>query len=173
MEILQTSCGGQIVVPSKTALHLRAHPEVEGLLGEVCERLALPKDSSFLRCEVETGRIVGLAGCVEARPVKVDEPATFAKRIEHSGPSRVVVARGVETSKVSLLAFPSREDVRTYVLITAWVGSLAPKEPWDPNIASELERRESLEFWCTHALVYDQSVMGEPFTSSWSEWLPV
>jgi len=171
MKILKTSCGGQIIVPPKTALHLRAHPEVERLLGEVCERLTLPSDSSFLRCEVEMGRIVGFAGCVETPPVKVDEPATFARRIERSGPSRVVMMQREETTKISLLAFPSREDARTYVLITAWVGSLAPKEPWDPNISSEIERRESLAFWLSHALVYDPSVMGESFTSSWSEWL--
>jgi hypothetical protein len=172
MKMLKTSCGGKIIVPPKTILHLRAHPEVERILNKVCERLVLPTDSSFLRCEVEMGHIVGLAGCVETPAIRVDEPATFAWRLERKGPSRVVVARGVETSMVSLLAFPNRDDVHTYVLITAWVGSLAPKEPWDTNITTELEQRDSLEFWCRHALVYDPSVMSsEPFTSSWGEWI--
>ncbi|MBI4088893.1 hypothetical protein HY415_02250 [Candidatus Kaiserbacteria bacterium] len=78
---------------------------------------------------------------------------------------------GEETTKVAILASPSRQEAGTYVLVTAWVGTLARKEPWDPMIRSQEEYQECLRFWCSNALVWDPAVMSEPFESSWDEVL--
>jgi len=82
-----------------------------------------------------------------------------------------VGVRGPETSKVSVIGFPARGEEGVYILITAWVGGLAKREPWDKNIRTEAERQECLAFWCKEALVYDEEVMGSPFTSSWEDVL--
>ncbi|RLG28193.1 hypothetical protein DRO03_10405 [Methanosarcinales archaeon] len=167
----KTACGGTIVVPRKAQEHLRAHPEVQKILAEAVGKVSLPRNGEFLAVEVEMGRVVGLSGCVKAPRVEIDDLAFFAQRIERKTPSRVVVSEGEPTTKVVVLAFASREDKRTYILVTSWVGSLAPKEPWDRNIRNNEEFRESLDFWSSHALVHDPAVMGEVFENSWGEIL--
>ena len=163
----RTACGGTIIVPPRAEEHLRAHPEVGVLLAEVIGRVTLPCDGQFLALAVEMGRVIGRSGCVKAPRVGINDSEKFAQRVGRDKPSRVVIGvEGPEVTTVVILAFASKE-ARTYVLVTAFVGGLAPKEPWDRNLGSELERQESLEFWSTHALVYDASVMGDPFESSW------
>ncbi len=167
-----TACGGAIVVPRKAEEHLRAHPEVREILAEAIGKVSLPRDGGFLAIEVEMGRVVGLSGCMEALRIKVDDQAYFAQRIGRDKPTRVLPgARGVETTKVVVLAFPARGEAGTYVLVSSWVGTLAPKEPWDANIRSQEEFQESLDFWCSHALVHDSEVMGPVFESTWEEIL--
>lgn len=168
---LKTMCGGTIIVPPKTQDHLRAHPEVACLLPEAIGRIALPLDGSFLAVEVEMNRVVGRSGCIQKPPVGLNDRTLFAQRIGRERPSRVILEQGPETTKVVVLAFASREDTRTYVLVTSFVGQLAPKEPWDRNIRSEKERQESLDFWCSHALTHDPEVMGPVFESTWAEVL--
>lgn len=169
MKAYKTACGGMIVVPPKAEDHLRAHPEVLALLPEAIGRVELPKDGSFLATEVEMERVVGRSGCVPMdASCGLDGLASFAFRVGREKPSRVVMhLEGDTTTKVVVLAFASKESTRTYVLVTSFVGELAPKEPWDRNIRSQEERQESLDFWCSNALTWDSSVMGEPFASTW------
>ena len=162
----RTKCGGRLVLPPKTQEHLAAHPEVGGLLEEVAGLLELPRDGNFLAREVDLGRVVGRSGCVPADPVGVDGQATFALRVGRRKASRVVVGVGPEVRTVVVLAFAGREPA-TYVIVTAYVGVLAPKEPWDA--APGPEREQSLAFWGANALIHDPVVMSEPFESSWQE----
>jgi hypothetical protein len=168
----RAACGGRIIVPRKTADHLRAHPEVVEHLGDAIARVQLPDGGAFLRVAVEMGRLVGPSGLVETAPIAVNELALFAHRIGRDFASRVVVGeQGPEVSTIAVLAFADKADFSTYVLITAFVGDLAPREPWDPNFESETERTEALEFWSSHALVWDSDVMSAPFESTWAEIL--
>jgi len=172
MKKYKTRCGGTIVVSHKTEEHLRAHPEVQEILAETIGKVSLPKSGEFLATEVEMSRTVGLSGCVEAPRIEVGDKAYFAQRIGRNKPTRVLPgARGAETTKVVVLAFPAQEETSTYVLVTSWIGTLASKEPWDANIRSQEERQESLDFWCSHALIHDPEVMGTVFESSWEEIL--
>ena len=171
MRNFQTTCGGTIVVPRKAEDHLRAHPEVDLLLPEAIARVRLPRDGAFLSAEVEMGRIVGRSGCVSTPPISPSDRTLFAQRIGRDKPSRVIVGEGEKTTKVVVLAFASREEAGTYVLVTSWVGSLASKEPWDPNIRGDAEYQECLHFWCSNALVWDPAVMSEPFEGTWEEIL--
>lgn len=167
MSEYQTACGGRIFVPFKTKEHLRAHPEVQEILAEAIGKVSLPQNGEFLATEVEMGRVVGLSGCVETPRIRTGDQAFFAQRIGRDKPSRVVVGEGEETTKVVLLAFVAQEEQGKYILVSSWLGSLAPKEPWDPNITSQKEFQKSLDFWSSHALVYDSEVMGEVFESTW------
>lgn len=163
-----TRCGGILLVPARTREHLEAHPEVGGFLEEVASLLELPRDGSFLAAEIDLGRIIGRSGAVEAEEVGLDEPATFALRVGRRKPSRVAVgAVGPEVSTFVVLAFASKEEVGTYVLITSYAGTLAPKEPWDA--VPGREREESLTFWGRTALVWDPATCGAPFVSTWRQ----
>ena len=172
MREFKTACGGAVVVPPKTEDHLRAHPEVLAFLAEAIGRVDLPRNGEFLATEVAMGRVVGRSGCVPMWHIGPNDRATFALRVGREKPSRVMVgAEGPETTKVVVLAFAAKEAAGTYVLVTAFVGELAPKEPWDRNIRTEAEAKESLDFWVSHALVYDSSVMGDVFESTWNRVL--
>jgi len=172
MKVFKTACGGTIVVPAKAEDHLRAHPEVQALLQAAVSRVSLPQGGEFLAVGVEIGRVVGRSGCVATPRIRLDGPASFALRAGREKPSRVVLGvEGPETTKVAVLAFASRDAAGTYVLVTAFVGELAPKEPWDHSIQSQAEAQESQDFWCAHELVYDPAVMAEVFTSTWREVL--
>lgn len=46
-----------------------------------------------------------------------------------------------------------------YTLITAFVGRGSTREPWDKGIRSDEERRECVEFWSTHALLYNPDLI--------------
>ena len=59
----------------------------------------------------------------------------------------------------------------TFELATAFIGKLAPLEPWDPRLASQAEFERALAFWSRSALVHDPQIMEPVFTSSWSEIL--
>ena len=85
--------------------------------------------------------------------------------------TRVVPNAGsVGTDLVSILANPVEKD--SYELVTAWFGAMAPKEPWDPDLADDPSAyEESINFWSSYALVYNQELMEEPFRSSWNEIL--
>ena len=171
MRKFKTACGGTIVVPRKVEDHLVAHPEVRDILPEAIGRVVLPSGGAFLSAEVEMGSVVGRSGCVQTSPISPSERSLFAQRVGRERPSRVMVGEGEETTKVVVLAFASRGEAGVYVLVTSWVGSLARKEPWDPTIRSQAEHQESLDFWCSHALVWDPAVMSAPFESSWQEVL--
>jgi hypothetical protein len=168
----KAACGGTIVVPPKVEQHLWAHPEVRDLLPLAIGRMKLPLDGSFISTEVEMGHVVGRSGCVATPPIGLDDQRFFALRVGREKPSRVILdVEGPETTKVVVMAFPSRESRGVYILVTSFVGQLAPKEPWDKNIRSQSELQESLDFWCSHALIYDPEISGPVFESTWRQVL--
>jgi len=73
----RTACGGVIVLPPKTKEHLAAHPEVVGLLDEVCSLVHLPGNGEFLAAEIDLGRIIGRSGFTPAAHIGDSERATF------------------------------------------------------------------------------------------------
>lgn len=166
-DFYRTKCGGRLMLTAKAKEHLVAHPEVGDLLDEVAGLVELPRDGSFLVRAVDLGRLVGRSGCIPADRVGAEGKAKFALRVGRRKPSRVVIgALGPEVNTVVVLAFAGREP-GTYALITAYVGALAPKEPWDATPG--IEREQALEFWGKNALVYDPEVMGEQFESTWQD----
>jgi hypothetical protein len=165
-----TACGGTIAIPAKAQAHLLAHPDVSAHLGAAIAKIRLPV-SDFLRAEVDMGRIIGPNGRISTPVISLDDPALFALRLGRDKPSRVAPldTTGPNTTYLSVLAFPSRSSHRQYVCATAWIGRLAEKEPWDPQIRSESERIACLAFWSSHALIYDSTVMSPPFSSTWRQ----
>ena len=165
----QATRGGSIIVPPKAQEHLRAHPEVGGVLAEAIGHITLPLNGEFLAVAVEMGRVVGGRHGVSTALILPGASATFALRMGREKPSRVIVGvEGPESTTVVVLAFASKKKDE-YVLKTSFIGELAPKEPWDRSLRpGSKESQESLDFWCCHALVYDPAVMKPAFESSWS-----
>ncbi len=165
-----TLCGGTIVITETVIEHLSAHPDVTMFLDEAIKRVSLPTDGSILSVKVEMGRIVGRSGCAPTISITPNDSALFALRLARRKASRVVLDRfGPEVSYIAVIAGPT-ENPKEYKLYTAFIGEPAPKEPWDPTL-TDVERPESIQFWSTHALIYDETVMDEPFQSSWNDIL--
>lgn len=163
----QTKDGGKIVLNAGTKEHLAAHPEAALYLQEAFVLVELPQDGSELSLNVDLNRPLGKAGCLVVPEVGLDDVAQFAFRKARRGASRIVIPEGElpTVSTMAIKAVPTK-DPKIYRLITAYVGGLAPREPWD---ASSEQLEESIQFWSRHALVYTPAVMSEPFSSTWRE----
>ena len=168
----KTACDRTIVITSKALNHLQAHPDVIKILPEALGKAILPY-GNFVEVEIDLGRVIGLQTRVKTIPCDIKTPIHFAVRKGRDKPSRVAPPGSVAppATSVVVIAKASRDDPGTYHLVTAWIGTLARKEPWDPMIRSEADHQECLDFWCANALIHDPEVMGEIFTSTWEEVL--
>ena len=167
----KTGCGGSIILTEGVREHLKAHPGIIDLIPEIASRVTLPTDSSRLARQVSLGRVVGQSSLINTKKIGLSEAAWFAVRKNRMKASRVVPDAGpADTDLVSIVANPVEKD--SYELVTAWFGAMAPKEPWDPDLADDPSAYdESINFWCRHALVHDLAVMDEPFESMWGKIL--
>jgi len=149
--------GTTVVVPATTEEHLRAHADVNEVLGEALALLDL--NSGFTIAEVDLGRQVGYSGAVKTARVKENEETTWAKRVGRDIYSRVVKATPIKASTVVLIV-AKNDDV--YNLVTAYIGELSPREPTDKfferGSANVELLRESVEHWRSYALVEDAEV---------------
>lgn len=164
MKTIQTACGRQITLTEQTIGHLQAHPEASALLEEAIAKITLP-DGTFLLTTVDFGRSIGKNACVE-----VNDTVTFAIRKGRDVPTHVVL--GIEKPETSLFTVIAYQDETTkqWVLITGFTGPSAPREPHDRYFDDKLdsdEYKNALNFWTTHALVWEADVMGEAYESSW------
>ena len=168
-QALKTACGGTIFVSKKVRGHLNAHQGIIDILPEVVKKIVLPSDTERLQLQVDLGRTVGKSSLLETPQTTATTPFWFAKRQGRLGPSRVIPDIGpAETSVISIIANAITSD--RYELVSAWYGGMAPKEPWDPDHADDpTAYEESINFWCSHALVHDPEVMDEPFESTWED----
>lgn len=173
LEKHRTACGRFLNIGPRAQMHLAAHPDVLAHLPEAISKTHLPTDGLMLEREVPMGRVIGRGGLVKTPPIGMDSEALFALRHNRKFPSRIAPlgAVGAESSTVVLIAKPSASVLGEYELITAWIGVLARKEPWDPSISLREEFDECLRFWSTSALVFDDATMTSPIVSSWAEVL--
>ena len=165
----KTGCGGSIYLTEGVREHLKAHPGILALIPEIVSRVTLPTDGSRLASQTSLGRVVGQSSLIGTEKIGLSETAWFAIRKNRMKASRVVPdASPVDTDMVSIVANPVEKN--SYELVTAWYGEFAPKESWDPDLADDLRAyEESINFWCSHALVHDSEVMDEPFETTWDE----
>lgn len=96
-----------------------------------------------------------LVGPLVGRNPVPEHLALYVKRGERAYHSRCVVLPPSKTRKVSVIVGPHEDE--TTVLFTAFGGPPTPKEPEDPAIQSDEERRASRAFWAEHALAYEPS----------------
>ena len=167
--LFKTKCGGSIHLTDSVKEHLEAHPGILGLIPVIASRVILPIDGRRLTCQISLERVVGQSSLIDTQKIGLSETAWFAIRKNRMKASRVVPdAAQVDTEIVSIVANPVEKN--TYELVTAWFGSFAPKEPWDPDLADNPSAyEESINFWCSHALVHDPELMEQHFKSTWED----
>ena len=104
---------------------------------------------------IDLGRTIGKCTCV---PTSDKDTIYMAKRINRIGETPMVLDREpIDCS--SIVVILEKEDDK-YVVLTTFIGSLSPMEPWDPKLNGDEEKiKEAIEFWKTHALIYESSVV--------------
>ena len=146
---------GEVVVDRHRS-HL--HAGVEQLLPEALARIDA-RGRQFLVEEVVFDHFVGETVCV---PTTDADKIVWAKRPNRFGHSRFVKNRQPDPcNAVTIILKQDDQEDGLYVLITAFVGSAAPPEPWDRNATAE-----SGPFWTSHALVWggDPTLPGTEIT---------
>ena len=112
---------------------------------------------SFDNITVTFEQKVGNCVLVEANEEK---DVLYAKRVGRDIYSRFIKNRApCETNKCTFFLKKSNERDFEYYLVTMFCGMPTYKEPQDKNISSLPELKESLKFWSTHALIYDESII--------------
>lgn len=137
--ILGRLASGQVVFDRPNS-HM--HKSVRALLPEIFKNIYTMEP--FMVYEYVFDRVIGLNHCVETGAV---DEIIFALRSGRRGPTRFVKKRKPEPTNKAVVILKQVED--GYILITAFVGPRAEREPWEAD-ATEKERT----FWRTHALIY-------------------
>lgn len=124
-----------------------------------------------MEVEVEMGKDVEFLSRVAISPITPTEQVMFANRIGRRGPSHAV-NHSTPTEQASIVTvILKRINPKHFHLITAWIGTLAKKEPWDLSITTTEDRKVSLEYWRKNALNHDPTVMEPIYQSTWKEEL--
>ena len=142
------------VVIDRDDSHVQSHKDVLGVLPEALAKISA-RGRNFIVEEVVFDRIVGKTICVPTGP---GDEIVFAQRPNRFGLTRFVKNREAMDTKSVTIILKKAEDNK-YILITAFIGPLAPAEPWDTRNFKrsgnfKKAQKESLEFWNTHALVW-------------------
>jgi len=133
------------------------HQDAMSILPEALQKISA-KGRNFIIEEVKFDRIVGESICVATRP---GDQIVYARRPKRWGLTRFVRNRKPEQSSSVVVIIKKAEEGNFYILITAFVGSIAEPEPWDRNATPT-----SRDFWNTHALVwgYEEVISGTETT---------
>ena len=77
-----------------------------------------------------------------------------------NGPTPMVKGRTPElSSSLTVIIRKEKSMENHYTLISCYAGESAPREPWDKSIRTLEERKMCIEYWSTHALIYNSNVI--------------
>lgn len=133
--------------------HNDVHPVDESLLREALLKISPSED--FIKEAIPFERVIGKTTCVS-----VDETDTIvmAYRKGRLGPTPMVLNRKPSDCS-TLVVILKKMGNSDYILRTTFIGGLSEREPWDPSIADSEEQQRAEDFWSTHALIYDESII--------------
>ena len=143
-----------LVVYDGTEIGGHVHADVNPQ--DLCDAIAKINLNGFARETVELDHVVGVDHLVETKPYDV---TYMYRRGNRAGESRMVLTREPEyTHKITVImcvcrAEAGEEWADKAVVITAFAGALAEKEPWDSSLKTSEEKAKAKAFWATHALV--------------------
>ncbi len=142
--ILGRLASGEFVVDVKDS-HVATHSSVLPCLAEALSMMSSDSREVVI-AELDMGRVVGEN--IRVATTSADE-IVYAQRPNRRGLTRFVKNRKPEPcSRVVVLV--KRTTGGAYVLLTAFIGTRCPAEPWDRNAD-----KTSATFWNENALIWD------------------
>ncbi len=115
------------------------------------------KDVVDMKC------VIGKCNCV---PITKSDEVVYVIRKGRKGPTPMVKKRKpIDSSCITLVLKKVEDD--NYILLSSYIGGDSAPEPWDSNFYDQftwkkkpnidkLAYKKSIEFWNTHALIYDK-----------------
>lgn len=147
------------LVGSHASTHFDDDPLLIDLVREALGEASLQNDGFVF--EKDFGRIVGETDLVET-PSEKD--IIYAKRKNRDEYTRFTLGGSPKkTAYIAVILKPVSDDKA--ILISAWIGRLAPPFPGDKN-----ETHESREFWASHALVWGKQAVDEKTINTNCPW---
>ena len=162
--------GKEVFVTAETKKHLSAHPDVLEFLEEAIAKVRITDDIVFFKEAISLGREISISSLINTKLILPDEETDFAMRIEREYPVRISLNAEGSACDLVTLKIKFDEKSKKYFLITAYIGPNTPSNPYYTDRTSD-EYKKSLEFWCSHALAYDPTIMKKPFRASWNSIL--
>ena len=152
-----TKDGAEVYDRSDSHLHNEGGMTTDILAGALS--VIDTEGESFLKKKVDFDRPIGKTNCVEINPT---DEIVMVYRKGRSGQTPMVKNRETNPCNSVMVVLKkdrSTQDKTAYELVTSYIGVDSPREPWDPGLSTEEERRTSEEYWRTHALVYDDNLI--------------
>lgn len=153
----------KIIISNKTKIHMKIHKD--DFLINWCELIEKCNDNNVFNnlnkdFEIKTIEFDEDIGYSSLVTVTEDDDIVYAKRKGRSTYTKFVRNKKKELVKsVVFILKRRRRNKDQYYLITMFPGVGNYKEPEDINIKNERELKDSLEFWCNHALVFDEEII--------------
>lgn len=133
----------------------------EEVLVKALSSLHLSK--SFHKEVVDMKHTIGKCNCLA---INSNDEIVYVVRKGRKGPTPMVKGRKpIDSSCITLVLKRIEDD--NYILLSSYIGSDSAPEPWDSNFydqftwekkadIDEAAYAKSIEFWNTHALIYDK-----------------
>lgn len=113
--------------------------------------------SKFKVKEIHFSNPIGCTTCV---PITSEDEIVMVYRKGREGKTPMVKQREPLPCNILTVIIRKENDrINHYTLMTCFVGGGSKREPWDKAIRTEEERKESEEFWASHALLYNPELI--------------
>src|SRR5262249_55553032 len=129
------------------------HLEVLDVIAEALRQIDETLLPPFSRQAVDMGRIIGTQKCLKTSPTDEGD-IVWARRVGRDTYSRFIRNRSAAPTRLVSITLARPGDV--WLIYTAYLGTPAPKEPTDPRMVED-DLEESLAFWKTHALLFEEA----------------
>lgn len=136
---------GELVIDRKDS-HVATHPTALPIVAEALSQISSEKRENAVE-EIDLGRVIGEN--IRVSTTDADR-VVYAQRTGREGLTRFIKDRAPEPCE-SMVIVLRRATNGAYVLITAFIGTKCPAEPWDRWAIPE-----SVPFWNTHALIWGE-----------------
>ena len=152
MKFLGTTANGvEIFDRDDSHLHFEGGLNLE-LLQEAIKKIEFK--GNFGMFVVKFEHPVGYTTCV---PVSREDNVVMVYRIGRFGQTPMVKGRNPEICNNITIIITKDKESDCCILVTAYIGSGNPPEPWDKHLYGAKKKAQSEKFWSTHALIYDEA----------------
>ena len=111
----------------------------------------------FKKKEIHFPNTIGLSHCVETTS---NDEVIMVYRKNRQGQTPMVINRKPEPSNtLTVIILKDTKHENRYILVSCFVGGGSMREPWDKGIMTDEERKQSEEFWSSHALLYNPTLI--------------
>lgn len=150
---------GKEVYDTKDSRWQSAHKIVTPeLLQEALGKIEIDDGQDLFVDSIDMGRVIGKTYCVQTTEL---DQVFKARRNGRVGETPTVINKApADCSKLAIVL--NKNDNKSYILATTYIGEITPMEPWDQallELGDQQKIQESKEFWSNHALVYDRTAI--------------